>query len=142
LCTEVSLSVYCGGLGVILLKQFLSLVVFLSYFLIDLVWNPLIPRESTSYWYGLGIILLVDLIYISNPNANCLVPLRESLESNFPNENLSVLSKESLVETTLFILKVLLLLLYYFRFKWWSCFYALYTSHQNFFNLFFYSLLH
>ena len=52
------------------------------------------------------------------------VPSAEPIVSNSTFDDLSFGSGESLVDTTLSILKMLLPLFYYFRFNWWSCYYS------------------
>jgi len=54
-------------------------------------------------------IIKSPTIYISNTNTNSLVKFTESIESNSFNENLSVLSGESLVDRILSILRIVLL---------------------------------
>jgi len=63
---------------------------------------PICPRNN---------IISNPIIYISETNTNILVLLRDSIENNSLNKNLSVFSRESLVDTTLSILKMLLLCL-------------------------------
>jgi len=89
------------SLRIILLKQQLSLIALLSYFLIDLERNPYVRIKNAD---ALPILLRNNtisspIIYISDANTKSLVLLTEIKENNSINENLYVFSVESIVDT-------------------------------------------
>jgi len=69
--------------------------------MIDLVINPISTKSAyvVPIWLGNNTISSPN-IYISDTNTHSLVPLAESIESNSINENLSVFSGDSSVDTT------------------------------------------